>query len=61
MPVMCSLIQHGFLPVFSMVVKIMLYSNEDMHGYLWIQSKLKMKNQNVTGRKYFRKAILIWS
>ena len=53
MPMICSLIQHGFLPVFSIVVKIMLYSNEDMHGCLWIQSKLKIKNQNVTGRKYF--------
>ena len=36
MPVICSLIQHGFLPVFSVVEEMMLYSN----GFLKTSKKV---------------------
>ena len=32
MPIICSLIQHGFLPVFSIAGKIILYSNTPYPG-----------------------------
>ena len=59
MPVICSLIEHGFFPVFSMARKVMLYSNGIYTTIFDIMSIFGSSEKSLARRKNWHDVIVL--